>query len=389
MRRCCLLLPFCFRPFVAFAVHVASREDAGTPAAAAAEVALPDATADLRNNSSSSRLAEQQEREDTERNQKTALLVIDVQQDFWSANANIRAAFPEFPENIQQLLRRARGGGSVVEGVAPVALIVHVRAVYGLERGSRWTPFFKELNPEKKAESVRNTPEPFALAPWEMSLRGWSEPPWTTSSGGATPVETRRGWAATPSRGTKSGKAGADCSSPFAWCWSVVNPPTEVLVEKPNFDAFLDTSLDGILQRHGVGNVIIAGMVTSACVQASAFSAFMRGYRVTLVRDCLADRSVERHEDVLGVYENYLYKVKNLDEVFPVADDGDDGVGDGCAVVDGACVVADAKEEKEEKIPGSRGDARFFDEGEAAENSASDSGSRRCSKEHCQEAVSP
>ncbi|CAD7924312.1 unnamed protein product [Amoebophrya sp. A120] len=287
---------------------------------------------------------------------RVALLLIDVQEDFWSANPNIQAAFPNFPGKIEELLRRAREGGTLRPGVGDgagalpmkedqvgeaktgVDLIVHVRAVYGPEKGSRWTEFFSELNPEKIAAGVRNTPEPFALSRAEIEKTGqnlhveFKKKVWgciqeehlegadlrvsvdpvivPASSGNENdePYMSERN-ASTSTFGAESRGSSACPTS---------TGPKEVVLEKPNFDAFLDTGLDGMLRTHKIEKVFIAGMVTSACVQASALGAFMRGYKVSLLEDCLADRSTERHEAILNVYKDYVYRVTSLDDTFAV-----------------------------------------------------------------------
>jgi nicotinamidase-related amidase len=177
----------------------------------------------------------------------TALLVIDVQKNFWTENELVRTAFPTFPENVANLLSVCRDSRSGIK------LIVHVQAVYTEEGGSAWMPYFRALNPDK-TDSAWNSPEEFAAPMVEQGTR------------------------------------------------------EEVVVEKPTFDAFLNTELEEILKKAGIQQTFFAGLVTSACVQASAHGAFARGFCPVLFEDCCADRTVEKHLACLNIYGGYMYK---------------------------------------------------------------------------------
>lgn len=59
----------------------------------------------------------------------------------------------------------------------------------------------------------------------------------------------------------------------------------EPLVHKVHPDAFEDTELDDVLREVGVGEVVIVGAYSDACVRATLHGAFGRGYDTTLVAD--------------------------------------------------------------------------------------------------------
>ena len=52
---------------------------------------------------------------------------------------------------------------------------------------------------------------------------------------------------------------------------------------KRGFNAFSNTQLDRVLKDHHVDQVVIAGCVTSICVNATALHAFEAGYDVTIL----------------------------------------------------------------------------------------------------------
>jgi nicotinamidase-related amidase len=68
----------------------------------------------------------------------------------------------------------------------------------------------------------------------------------------------------------------------------------ERIVEVPGkrgLNAFSNTSLHEILQKKGVTDICLAGAVTSVCIESTGRSAFEKGYRVHILRDCTAGRS--------------------------------------------------------------------------------------------------
>jgi nicotinamidase-related amidase len=71
--------------------------------------------------------------------------------------------------------------------------------------------------------------------------------------------------------------------------WRIVGELTpgdaEPLVEKHYGDAFEDTTLESVLCGLGVGQVVVAGAQTDACIRSTLHGAFVRGYDVTLVGD--------------------------------------------------------------------------------------------------------
>lgn len=71
--------------------------------------------------------------------------------------------------------------------------------------------------------------------------------------------------------------------------WRIVPELTpgeaEPLVEKSYGDAFEDTSLEAVLADLGVGQLVVVGAQTDACIRSTLHGAFTRGYDVTLVSD--------------------------------------------------------------------------------------------------------
>jgi nicotinamidase-related amidase len=72
--------------------------------------------------------------------------------------------------------------------------------------------------------------------------------------------------------------------------------PSDLLVSKRSWGAFLTTSLHETLQERGVTQIFLTGVATSVGVESTARSAHDYGYNVVLVVDAMTDRSPETHQ---------------------------------------------------------------------------------------------
>lgn len=60
---------------------------------------------------------------------------------------------------------------------------------------------------------------------------------------------------------------------------------------KVGFNAFSNTELDKVLQERGIKDVLVAGMVTSLCIDSTGRAAYERGYSVRILSDCTSART--------------------------------------------------------------------------------------------------
>jgi nicotinamidase-related amidase len=67
---------------------------------------------------------------------------------------------------------------------------------------------------------------------------------------------------------------------------------TEVVIEKNYPNSFRDTPLREILEKEGATRLVIAGMMTQMCVDATTRAAFDYGFGCTLVHDACAARQL-------------------------------------------------------------------------------------------------
>jgi hypothetical protein len=65
----------------------------------------------------------------------------------------------------------------------------------------------------------------------------------------------------------------------------LVRHDSEPLVQKEYGDAFDDTDLESILAARGIGQLIVSGAQTDACIRSTLHGAIVRGYDATLVSD--------------------------------------------------------------------------------------------------------
>lgn len=65
---------------------------------------------------------------------------------------------------------------------------------------------------------------------------------------------------------------------------------------KRGFNAFINTNLDMILHEKQITHVVLAGAVTSVCIDSTGRSAHEKGYQVILLSDCTSARTVFEQE---------------------------------------------------------------------------------------------
>jgi nicotinamidase-related amidase len=65
---------------------------------------------------------------------------------------------------------------------------------------------------------------------------------------------------------------------------------------KVGFNAFSNTMLEDVLADQGIREVLVAGMVTSLCIDSTGRAAYERGYNVTILSDCTSGRTPGEQE---------------------------------------------------------------------------------------------
>ncbi len=188
----------------------------------------------------------------------TALVVVDVQNDFCHADGQI-----------------ARLGASVADVQAMIPRLLHlVDAARGAGAPVIW---LKLVNSE-----------------------------WTTSPAAHEQRErTRPGTDLICSRGTWG-----------AEFFRVEPAEGEPIVEKHRYSPFVGTNFELILCSQGITTLVVAGVATNVCVESTVRDAYMRDFHVVLVDDCSATYDPAKHAATLANISGHFGLVVRSDEVF-------------------------------------------------------------------------
>ncbi|MDI6891636.1 MAG: isochorismatase family cysteine hydrolase [Actinomycetota bacterium] len=73
----------------------------------------------------------------------------------------------------------------------------------------------------------------------------------------------------------------------------------EHVVSKRRYSGFFGTNLDLLLHELDVKTLTLTGTVTNICVYSTALDAYMRGYEIVVVENCIAGLTKEDHETAL------------------------------------------------------------------------------------------
>lgn len=186
--------------------------------------------------------------------ESTALLLVDVQPEYWSFCPDVRRDFEDtFPSSVAKLLRIARERNTK---------IIWVRADYRYSH-SPWLQQFHRIHQGRiSAEVTCNIDD--------------DEVEWESF---ASPL------------------------------------PHELVLTKTSWSSTQNTSLINCLQTSGMDTVLVCGLITSVCVQHSAFGIFEAGFRTLLVTDCCADRGRARHSAALALYGDYMYELVTVENL--------------------------------------------------------------------------
>jgi nicotinamidase-related amidase len=89
----------------------------------------------------------------------------------------------------------------------------------------------------------------------------------------------------------------------------------ELVVQGHTYDKFYGTHLDLALRSHGVDRLILTGITTDVCVNATLISGSTRNYRVTAVSDAMGAVHDHHHDACLQIWDNKFARLKTTAEV--------------------------------------------------------------------------
>lgn len=92
---------------------------------------------------------------------------------------------------------------------------------------------------------------------------------------------------------------------------------------KQGFNAFSNTALDEVLAERGIRHLLLAGMITSLCIDSTGRAAYERGYRVTVLSDCASARTMAEQDfycsNIFPLYGEVMDNRKALEEIQQLA----------------------------------------------------------------------
>ncbi len=88
---------------------------------------------------------------------------------------------------------------------------------------------------------------------------------------------------------------------------------------KRGLNAFSNTELENVLREQGITDVVLAGAVTSICIDSTGRSAFEQGFKVTVLSDCTSGRTLVEQDfycnSIFPLYARTVTHSALLDEL--------------------------------------------------------------------------
>ena len=91
--------------------------------------------------------------------------------------------------------------------------------------------------------------------------------------------------------------------------------PGDAVVTKHRFSAFRDTDLDLILRSHGIRTLVMTGVASNVCVETTAREGFVRDYYIVFTSDGTATYADIDHQATLRNMDRFFGQVASVDDV--------------------------------------------------------------------------
>jgi bifunctional isochorismate lyase/aryl carrier protein len=91
--------------------------------------------------------------------------------------------------------------------------------------------------------------------------------------------------------------------------------PNDVTIIKKRYSAFFKTELEDLLEELGVGELVLCGINTHACIRMTAIDAYQRDLRVVLAEECIDSYNEEHARVSLDYMNGKIAKVAAVAEV--------------------------------------------------------------------------
>ena len=91
--------------------------------------------------------------------------------------------------------------------------------------------------------------------------------------------------------------------------------PTERVVIKHRYSAFINTDLNTVLKARGIQSVLVCGVATNVCVETTARDGYMYDYYVTMIDDCSAAYDAKLHMSTLENIRRHFGLVASSNQI--------------------------------------------------------------------------
>ena len=91
--------------------------------------------------------------------------------------------------------------------------------------------------------------------------------------------------------------------------------PEELIIRGHTYDKFYGTPLDLALRSQGISHLVMTGITTDVCVNATLIAASQRNYRVTAITDGCSSPWPELHEACFKIWQPKFARLKTTAEV--------------------------------------------------------------------------
>lgn len=90
---------------------------------------------------------------------------------------------------------------------------------------------------------------------------------------------------------------------------------SEPVVTKHRYSAFFGTALETLLKVRSIRTMVLAGVTTDVCVEATARDAFMRDYDVIVLSDCTGLDDEDVQKATLTRIDRYFGRVSDSEQI--------------------------------------------------------------------------
>jgi ureidoacrylate peracid hydrolase len=105
----------------------------------------------------------------------------------------------------------------------------------------------------------------------------------------------------------KRGKEGCCLEGSWGAAFFKLEPHAgEPIVDKHHYSGFFGTPLDDMLRARGIETLIMVGVATNVCVDSTLRDGFFRGYYIVLLEDCVGSNSAAGHAGTLATVRNNI-----------------------------------------------------------------------------------